>query len=40
MAYEARVDAINMIIKEKITTEDDISAFIGKMAISVTYARE
>lgn len=39
-AYQARVDAINSIIKEKISTEDDISTLIGKMAIQVTYARE
>ncbi len=33
MSYNARVDSINHIIKEKITTEDDISAIIGKLAI-------
>ena len=40
MAYWARVDAINLIITQKITTEDDISSIIGKLAINVTYARE
>jgi hypothetical protein len=39
-SYSARVDAINLIIREKISTEDDISTLIGKMAIQVTYARE
>lgn len=40
MAFDARVDAINQIIKEKISTEDDISNIVGKMAIAVTFARE
>lgn len=40
MQFESRVDAINLIIKEKISTEDDISAIVGKLAIQVTYARE
>ena len=39
-SYQARVDAINLIIKEKISTEDDISAIVGKLAIQVTYSRE
>jgi hypothetical protein len=39
-SYEARVDAINHIIKEKISTEDDISAIVGKLSIQVTYSRE
>lgn len=33
MQFENRVDAINLIIKEKIATEDDISAIVGKLAI-------
>lgn len=32
-SYKARVDAINLIIKEKISTEDDICAIVGKLAI-------
>ena len=39
-SYQARVDAINLIIKEKISTEDDISAIVGKLAIQVTHSRE
>ena len=38
--FNARVDAINLIIKEKIDTEDEISAVMGKLAINVAYARE
>jgi hypothetical protein len=33
MIYEQRVNAINLIITEKISTEDDISIIIGKLAI-------
>ena len=40
MKYEARVNTINQIITQKITTKDDISSIIGKLAIKVTYARE
>ncbi len=40
MAIDARIDAINLIIKEKIETEDDISAVFGKLAINCAYARE
>ena len=40
MAINARIDAINMIIKEKIETEDEISAVFGKLAINCAYARE
>jgi len=39
-SFNARVDAINLIIKEKIDTEDEISAVMGKLAINVAYARE
>ena len=39
-SFSARVDAINMIIKEKIDTEDEISTVMGKLAINVAYARE
>ncbi len=40
MIYEQRVNSINLIITEKISTEDDISTIIGKLALQVTYARE
>ena len=40
MGFKARVNAINLIITQKIATEDDISAIIGKLAINVTFARE
>ena len=40
MSINARIDAINMIIKEKIESEDDISAVFGKLAINCAYARE
>ena len=39
-SFNARVDAINLIIKEKIDTEDEISAVIGKLAINAAFARE
>ncbi len=33
MVLEAKINAIDLIIKQKITTEDDISGFIGKLSI-------
>lgn len=33
MRQEARVDAINFIIQQKIATDDDISAIVGKLAL-------
>ena len=40
MTIQARIKAINQIIKKKIQTEDDISAIVGKLAINVTFARK
>jgi hypothetical protein len=33
MVYQQKVDSINLIITEKISTEDDISTIIGKLAL-------
>ena len=40
MSLEKKIDAINLIIREKITIDDDISIFIGKLAIQITVIRE
>ena len=40
LELNARVKAINLIINKKITTEDDISVIIGKLALQVTISRE
>ena len=33
MVFQQKVDAINLIISEKISTEDDICTIIGKLAL-------
>ena len=33
MIFQQKVDAINLIISEKISTEDDICTIIGKLAL-------
>ncbi len=40
MTLESRCQAVNLILREKVTIEDDISIFIGKLAIQITLVRE
>jgi len=40
MVLESKVQAIQLVLREKVTTEDDISTYIGKLSIQVALARE
>jgi len=40
MVLQAKIDAIQLVLREKVTTEDDISTYIGKLAIQIALARE
>ena len=40
MSLEKKIDAINLIIREKITIDHDKLIFISKLAIQITVLRE
>lgn len=40
MVLQSKIEAIQLVLREKVTTEDDISTYIGKLSIQVALARE